>query len=41
MLPYLRQKDTPFWFVGTHAGAGVYALDSLFARKKGEFEDGI
>ncbi len=41
MLSYLTAKDTPLWFVDTHAGAGVYSLDSPFARKKGEFKDGI
>lgn len=41
MLSYLRAKDTPLWFVDTHAGAGAYALDSPFALKKGEFREGI
>jgi 23S rRNA (adenine2030-N6)-methyltransferase len=41
MLSYLTAKDTPLWFVDTHAGAGAYSLDSPFARKKGEFKDGI
>ena len=41
MLAYLTSKDAPVWFLDTHAGAGVYALDSPFARKKGEFKDGI
>ena len=41
LLSYLTAKDTPLWFVDTHAGAGAYALDSPFARKKGEFKDGI
>lgn len=41
MLSYLTAKETPLWFVDTHAGAGVYSLDSPFARKKGEFKDGI
>jgi len=41
MLSYLTAKDTALWFVDTHAGAGVYALDGSFAQKKGEFKDGI
>jgi 23S rRNA (adenine2030-N6)-methyltransferase len=41
MLAYLTAKETPLWIVDTHAGAGAYSLDSAFARKKGEFRDGI
>ncbi len=41
MLGYLAGKEAPLWFVDTHAGAGVYSLESAFARKKGEFQDGI
>jgi 23S rRNA (adenine2030-N6)-methyltransferase len=41
MLSYLTAKETPLWFVDTHAGAGVYSIDSTFAQKKGEFKDGI
>ncbi|MEK6245453.1 MAG: 23S rRNA (adenine(2030)-N(6))-methyltransferase RlmJ, partial [Pseudomonadota bacterium] len=41
MLAYLTAKDTPLWVVDTHAGAGAYSLSSSFARKKGEFKDGI
>ncbi len=41
MLAYLTAKETPLWFVDTHAGAGVYSLDSAFAQKKGEFKTGI
>ncbi len=38
---YLRQKDKPFRYVDTHAGAGMYALDSPTAIKLGEFDGGI
>jgi len=38
---YLGQKDKPFWYVDTHAGAGAYALDSAYASKLSEFQDGI
>ena len=41
MLAYMSAKDTPLWFVDTHAGAGAYSLDSPFAQKKGEFRDGV
>ena len=41
MLSYLTAKETPLWFVDTHAGAGVYSIDSAFAQKKGEFKNGI
>jgi 23S rRNA (adenine2030-N6)-methyltransferase len=38
---YLCQKDKPFWYVDTHAGAGLYALDSVYAKKLAEYKDGI
>jgi 23S rRNA (adenine2030-N6)-methyltransferase len=41
MLSYLTAKDTPLWFIDTHAGAGAYSLESPFAQKRGEFRDGI
>jgi len=41
LLHYLVQKDKPLWFVDTHAGAAVYALDEGYAAKTAEFETGI
>ena len=41
LLRYLGQKDKAFWIIDTHAGAGVYALDSEHAEKLGEYRDGI
>lgn len=41
LLRYLNQKDKPYWFVDTHAGAGRYRLDSEYASKNAEFEAGI
>ena len=41
MLSYLTAKETPLWFVDTHAGAGIYSLDSPFSQKNGEFRNGI
>jgi 23S rRNA (adenine2030-N6)-methyltransferase len=38
---YLGQKDKPFWYIDTHAGAGVYALDSGYAVKLAEYKEGI
>ncbi|HZX30379.1 MAG TPA: 23S rRNA (adenine(2030)-N(6))-methyltransferase RlmJ [Rhodocyclaceae bacterium] len=38
---HLGQKDAPFWYVDTHAGAGRYALDSGHATKLAEFQTGI
>jgi len=41
LLRYLNQKDTPYMYIDTHAGAGVYALDDGYASKNAEFETGI
>jgi 23S rRNA (adenine2030-N6)-methyltransferase len=41
LLRYLNQKDTPYMYIDTHAGAGVYALDGGYAAKNAEFETGI
>ncbi len=41
LLAYLNQKDTAYMVIDTHAGAGVYTLDSEFAAKSGEAADGI
>lgn len=41
LLSYLNQKETPYMYIDTHAGAGVYALDSGYAAKNAEFESGI
>lgn len=41
LLRYLGQKDTPYMYVDTHAGAGVYALDTGYAAKSVEYETGI
>jgi 23S rRNA (adenine2030-N6)-methyltransferase len=38
---YMNQKDTPYTYIDTHSGAGVYALDSAQAVKSGEYLDGI
>jgi 23S rRNA (adenine2030-N6)-methyltransferase len=41
VLSYLSAKETPLRIVDTHAGAGAYSLESKYARKLGEFKDGI
>ncbi|MDB5761781.1 MAG: hypothetical protein JWQ21_776 [Herminiimonas sp.] len=41
LLHYLGQKDTPYMYIDTHAGAGVYALDGGYAAKNAEYETGI
>lgn len=40
-LQYLKNKDKPFFYIDTHAGAGLYALYEGFAQKTGEYKDGI
>jgi 23S rRNA (adenine2030-N6)-methyltransferase len=37
----LAQKDKPYWYIDTHAGAGCYALDSGYAVQNAEYESGI
>lgn len=41
LLRYLGRKETPAMYIDTHAGAGVYALDTGYAAKSGECETGI
>ncbi len=41
LIRHLCLKETPFWYVDTHAGAGVYALDTGYATKLAEHVDGI
>jgi 23S rRNA (adenine2030-N6)-methyltransferase len=41
LLRYLAQKDKAYWYIDTHAGAGVYSLKEGYATKNAEFESGI
>jgi 23S rRNA (adenine2030-N6)-methyltransferase len=41
LLGYLAQKDKPFWYIDTHAGAGCYSLDNGYAAQNAEYESGI
>jgi 23S rRNA (adenine2030-N6)-methyltransferase len=40
-LRHLTQKDTALTVIDTHAGAGLYRLDSEFAETSGEATEGI
>lgn len=41
VLRYMNQKDKPYRYVDTHAGAGGYSLEGQYAQKKGEYLQGI
>ena len=41
LLRYLGQKPKPFWYIDTHAGAGLYPLTRGYATKTTEAADGI
>lgn len=41
ILTYLQRKDKPFVYIDTHAGAGLYSLDSVVAQKTSEHLNGI
>ncbi|SEA99450.1 23S rRNA (adenine2030-N6)-methyltransferase [Thiothrix caldifontis] len=40
-LEYYQRKDKPFWYIDTHAGVGLYHLNSSEALKTREFTHGI
>jgi 23S rRNA (adenine2030-N6)-methyltransferase len=40
-LHHMNSKDKPWLLLDTHAGAGLYAIDSEQAKKTGEYLDGI
>ncbi len=41
VLPSFHQKETPFCFIDTHAGAGCYDITAVPAQKTGEAKEGI
>lgn len=41
VLNYAKQKDKPFWYIDTHAGAGMYSLHEGYATQNAEYENGI
>ena len=41
IIDYMTQKDKPMLYLETHAGRGLYDLESHIAKKTGEAQDGI
>jgi 23S rRNA (adenine2030-N6)-methyltransferase len=41
ILDYYCEKEAAFWYIDTHAGAGLYDLQGQWANKRGEYEHGI
>lgn len=41
VLRHMNLKEKPYRLVDTHAGAGGYSLESAYAQKKGEYEQGV
>ncbi|HWU53575.1 MAG TPA: 23S rRNA (adenine(2030)-N(6))-methyltransferase RlmJ, partial [Tahibacter sp.] len=41
LIEALKQKQTPFCYIDTHAGRGQYDLHGEEARKTREFADGV
>jgi 23S rRNA (adenine2030-N6)-methyltransferase len=41
VLAHTKQKDKPFWYIDTHAGAGMYSLQDGYASQNQEFKEGI
>lgn len=41
IISYLQKKDAPFDYIDTHAGAGLYRLESDMAQKTQEYVGGI
>ncbi|NCS64575.1 MAG: 23S rRNA (adenine(2030)-N(6))-methyltransferase RlmJ [Hydrogenophilales bacterium CG03_land_8_20_14_0_80_62_28] len=41
ILRHMNKKAKPWWYVDSHAGAGIYDLHSEYARKLDEFQTGI
>lgn len=41
VIKHAGQKDKPFWYIDTHAGAGSYTLDKGYATQNAEFATGI
>lgn len=41
LLGYLNQKEAPYMVIDTHAGAGLYQLDSDYATQSGESDEGV
>jgi len=41
VLAHTVKKDKPYWYIDTHAGAGMYSLHEGYATQNAEYEEGI
>jgi 23S rRNA (adenine2030-N6)-methyltransferase len=41
LLQHLNHKVTPYWYIDTHSGAGVYSLSEGYATQNAEYQSGI
>lgn len=41
VLSYTTQKEKPYWYIDTHAGAGMYSLNEGYATQNAEHAQGI
>ena len=41
VLEYMTRKDKGFYYIDSHSGAGMYQLEDDYAKKTGEYKDGI
>lgn len=41
LINALKKKESPFCYIDTHAGGGIYDLTSASAQKTGEYQTGI
>lgn len=41
VLAYTTQKEKPYWYIDTHAGAGMYSLSEGYATQNAEHKEGI
>jgi 23S rRNA (adenine2030-N6)-methyltransferase len=41
VLAHAKQKEKPFWYIDTHAGAGMYSLVQGYATQNAEFKQGV
>lgn len=41
ILSYYGQKDKPYWYIDTHAGAGQYDLEGSQAAQNAEYLEGV
>ncbi|MEW6990946.1 23S rRNA (adenine(2030)-N(6))-methyltransferase RlmJ [Colwelliaceae bacterium 6441] len=41
VLEYMTRKEKGFYYIDSHSGAGMYSLEDEYAKKTGEFKEGI